>query len=188
MPDLQHIALQHAGPSQTSIQYILCRFKPESGTRVVEASCLAPPRQRLIFHLRGLTRVQVSMQGGAGLNLAHYNNPNLRGMPGMAQWRGPSSQEWAFRMPGQQGSLPLSQQLGSLPQMSQQQLGSLPQMGQQMSLPSMAMQQQMAQQMQVHSPACSNPQLKPPCNQAKDKDKIDYDLCPSWIVSCPRDA
>ena len=94
------------------------------------------------------------MQGSAGLNLAHYNNPNLRGMTGMGQWRGPSSQEWPFRMPGQQASLPqLSQQLGSLPQMSQQQLGSLPQMGQQMSLPSMAMQQQMAQQMQVRA-AC----------------------------------
>ena len=42
------------------------------------------------------------MQGSAGLNLA-YNNPNLRGMAGMTQWRGQSSQEWPFRMPGQQG-------------------------------------------------------------------------------------
>lgn len=95
------------------------------------------------------------MQGSSGLNLAHYNNPNLRGMAGMTQWRGAGSQEWPFRMPGQQGSLPqlgslpqMSQQLG-LPQMSQQQLGSLPQMGQQMALQPLAMQQQMAQQMQV---------------------------------------
>lgn len=88
------------------------------------------------------------MQQGGGLNLAQHYNPNLRGMAGMGQWRGPATQDWAagFRMPGQQASLPqLSQQLGSLPQMSQQQLGSLNQMGQQMSLPNIAMQQQMAQ-------------------------------------------
>lgn len=102
------------------------------------------------------------MQGNTGLNLAHYNNPNLRGMTGMAQWRAPSSQDWPFRMPGQQGSIPqlsqqlgslpqMSQQLGSLPQMSQQQLGNLPQMSQQMALPNLAMQQQMAQ-MQVRIP------------------------------------
>lgn len=114
--------------------------------------------------------MQWSLQGSSGgLNLAHYNNPNLRGMAGMTQWRGPNSQEWPFRMPNQQGSLPqLSQQLGSLPQMSQQlglpqmsqqQLGSLPQMGQQMALQPLAMQQQMAQQMQVWSSSEVRPWL-----------------------------
>ena len=142
-----------------------------------KAAELCKPKLQTVCPVKQCKKLQVSMQGSAGLNLAHYNNPNLRGMAGMTQWRGPSSQEWPFRMPGQQGSLPqLSQQLGSLPQMSQQlglpqmsqqQLGSLPQMGQQMALQPLAMQQQMAQQMQVYCLSLGSRVLESLCSECE---------------------